>query len=178
MSNPYGNNRSHIGNMFKWLGIYMGIGLAISFVLPFPISLLTMFVSIIGIDYLRARYIMKKMGITNIRQMFGSFSAPQTRDEELKYYCMSCGTEHREASCPKCGSKMTRVGWLLPKWTFLDAGNQKGKCTVLNAYNADRVSFPASILKRQFVENAFKKLNHWTPPLIMKKCVSNVVTEE
>jgi hypothetical protein len=24
---------------------------------------------------------------------------------------MSCGTEHRETSCPKCGSKMTRVGW-------------------------------------------------------------------
>jgi hypothetical protein len=110
MSNPYGNNRSHIGSMFRWLGIYMGVGLAISFVLPFPISLLTMFVSIIGIDYLRARYIMKKMGITNIRQMFGSFSAPQTRDEALKYYCMSCGTEHRETSCPKCGSKMTRVG--------------------------------------------------------------------
>jgi hypothetical protein len=106
MSNPYGNNRSHIGNMFIWLGIYMGIGLAVSFVLPFPMSLLTMFVSIIGIDYLRARYIMKKMGITNIRQMFGTFSAPQTRGEALKY------------------------------------------------------SFLASILKRQFVENAFKKLNH------------------
>jgi hypothetical protein len=28
------------------------------------------------------------------------------------------------------------------------------------------------------VENAFKKLNHQIPPLIMKKCVSNVVTEE
>jgi len=110
MSNPYGNNRSHIGNMFIWLGIYMGIGLAISFVLPFPMSLLAMFVSIIGIDYLRARYMMKKMGITNIRQMFSSFSAPQTRDQALKYYCMSCGTEHRETSCPRCGSKMTRVG--------------------------------------------------------------------
>jgi hypothetical protein len=110
MSNLYGNNRSHIGNMFKWLGIYMGIGLAISFVLPFPLSLLAMFVSIIGIDYIRARYIMKKMGITNIRQMFGSFSASQTGDEALKYYCMSCGTEHRETSCPTCGSKMTRAG--------------------------------------------------------------------
>ena len=110
MSNLYGNNRSHIGNMFIWLGTYMGIRLAISFVLPFPMSLLAMFVPIIGIDYIRARYIMKKMGITNIRQMFGSFSASQTGDEALKYYCMSCGTEHREASCPKCGSKMTRVG--------------------------------------------------------------------
>jgi hypothetical protein len=88
----------------------MGIGLAISFVLSFPMSLLAMFVSIIGIDYLRARYMMKKMGITNIRQMFSSFSATQTRDQALKYYCMSCGIEHREGSCPNCGSKMTRVG--------------------------------------------------------------------
>ena len=28
----------------------------------------------------------------------------------LKYYCMSCGRKHREAACPKCGSKMKRVG--------------------------------------------------------------------
>ena len=70
------NNRSYIGNMFIWLGIYMGIGLAISFVLPLPMSLLAMFGSLIGIDYLRARYMMKKMGITNIRQMFSSVSAP------------------------------------------------------------------------------------------------------
>jgi len=99
-----------MGNMFMWMGIYMGMGLAISFVLPFPISLLAMFIAIIGIDYLRARYIMKKMGITNIRHMFNSFSSPQMGYQPLKYSCMSCGTEHREASCPKCGSKMTRVG--------------------------------------------------------------------
>ena len=110
MSNPYVNNRSYMGNMFMWMGIYMGMGLAISFVLPFPVSLLAMFIVIIMIDWLRARYIMKKMGITNIRQMFGSFSVSQTGDETLKYYCMSCGTEHREISCLKCGSKMTRVG--------------------------------------------------------------------
>jgi hypothetical protein len=23
---------------------------------------------------------------------------------------MSCGTQHKEAACPKCGSKMKRVG--------------------------------------------------------------------
>ena len=49
-----------MGNMFLWMGIYMGMGLAISFVLPFPVSLLAMFIAIIGIDCLRARYIMKK----------------------------------------------------------------------------------------------------------------------
>jgi hypothetical protein len=28
----------------------------------------------------------------------------------LKYYCMSCGTQHKQATCPKCGSKMKRIG--------------------------------------------------------------------
>ena len=64
----------------------------------------------IGIDYLRARYIIKKMGVNNIRQMFGALSGPPFGYQSLKYYCMSCGTEHRETSCPKCGSKMKRVG--------------------------------------------------------------------
>ena len=110
MSNPYVNNRSYMGNMFMWMGIYMGMGLAISFVLPFPVSLLAMFIVIIMIDWLRARYIMKKMGITDIRHMFNAFSPTQTGYQPLKYYCMSCGIEHRETSCPNCGSKMTRVG--------------------------------------------------------------------
>jgi hypothetical protein len=99
-----------MGNMLLWIGIYMGIGLAISFVIPFPVSLLALFIAIIGIDYLRARYIMKKMGIGNIRQMFDSFSGSQMGLQTLKYYCMSCGTEHRKIACPKCGSKMKRAG--------------------------------------------------------------------
>jgi DNA-directed RNA polymerase subunit RPC12/RpoP len=34
--------------------------------------------------------------------MFGSSS--------VNYYCMSCGTKHNEVACPKCGSKMKRIG--------------------------------------------------------------------
>jgi hypothetical protein len=109
MSNPHENSRYFMGNMLMWMGIYMGISLAISFIIPFPVSLVAIFMAIIGIDYLRMRYIMKKMGIRSIRQMFDSFSAPQMENRSLKYYCMSCGTEHRESSCPKCGSKMIRV---------------------------------------------------------------------
>ena len=30
--------------------------------------------------------------------------------DKLKYYCMNCGTQHRQAACPKCGSKMKRIG--------------------------------------------------------------------
>ena len=28
----------------------------------------------------------------------------------LRYYCMSCGNKHNEIACPKCGSKMKRIG--------------------------------------------------------------------
>jgi rubrerythrin len=37
--------------------------------------------------------------------MFGSGD-----NSSLKYYCMSCGTQHKQAACPKCNSKMKRVG--------------------------------------------------------------------
>jgi rubrerythrin len=30
-------------------------------------------------------------------------------DNLLKYYCMSCGTQHKQTSCPECGSKMKRA---------------------------------------------------------------------
>lgn len=111
LSNPYRNNGSFYSTgMFMWMGIYMGIGLLISFVLPFPVSLLALFIVIIGVDYMRARYVMKRMGISTMKQMFNSFSGPPMGYQPLKYYCMSCGAEHRETSCPRCGSKMTRVG--------------------------------------------------------------------
>ena len=41
--------------------------------------------------------------------MFGSMSS-MFEDNSLNYYCMGCGTKHKEAACPKCGSKMKRVG--------------------------------------------------------------------
>ena len=111
LSNPYKNNGSFYSTgMFMWMGIYMGIGLLISFVVPFPVSLLALFMVIIGVNYARARYMMKRMGISSMKQMFNSFSGSPMGYQPLKYYCMNCGTEHRETSCPRCGSKMTRVG--------------------------------------------------------------------
>ncbi len=34
--------------------------------------------------------------------MFGNSS--------VNYYCMNCGAKHNQVSCPRCGSKMKRVG--------------------------------------------------------------------
>jgi len=80
---------------------------------PFPISL----VAIIGVFillnlYMRKR-MMKRMGMggRGVGGMFGSMSSSSMfGDNSLKYYCMSCGAQHKQAACPKCGSKMKRVG--------------------------------------------------------------------
>jgi hypothetical protein len=35
--------------------------------------------------------------------MFGGGSS-------LRYYCMNCGTKHNQLACPKCDSKLKKVG--------------------------------------------------------------------
>lgn len=110
MSLPSRNRKTKLANQLKWWTIYIGVIIAISFLVPFPLSLLTLFLAIIGIDYVRIRQVMKKIGISDIREMFRSFLNPQAGYDLLKYFCMNCRTEHREISCPNCGSKMKRVG--------------------------------------------------------------------
>lgn len=53
---------------------------------------------------------MKRLGGNGgVGSTFGSiFNSNQA--SSLKYYCMNCGTQHRQVSCPHCGSKMKRVG--------------------------------------------------------------------
>ncbi len=63
---------------------------------------------------------LKKLGILNdsnvkdirgfIKSLFRSPSSSMYGNTSVRYYCMSCGNEHREIACPKCGSKMKRVG--------------------------------------------------------------------
>ena len=101
------NNKQFLMNQMVWFGISIAISLTISMLVPFPISLVT----IIGVFILLNFYMRKRM-MNRMRGrggMFGSMSS-MFGDSSLKYYCMSCGTKHREAACPKCGSKMKRVG--------------------------------------------------------------------
>ena len=53
---------------------------------------------------------MKRMGVGADIGTGIFHSGNVTGGTSLKYYCMSCGTQHREAACLKCGSKMKRVG--------------------------------------------------------------------
>ena len=98
---------------------------------------------------------MRRMGSGG---MFGSMSSnSMSGDNSLKYYCMSCGTQHKQTGCPNCGSKMKRVGWWL---ISSDDGNQKVRCTVLGVFNAVLHFFLVSILMRQYAENVFRRQSH------------------
>ncbi|MFZ0568546.1 MAG: hypothetical protein WAM22_11130, partial [Nitrososphaeraceae archaeon] len=63
------------------------------------------------INFVRTRLRLKKMGIS-MWSLFKQYSSilDSGRHTTVRYYCMSCGKEHREIACPKCGSKMKRIG--------------------------------------------------------------------
>jgi hypothetical protein len=90
--------------------IAIGIAIPIGLLVPFPLSMLVVFIAILAMSYLRVSYAMKKAGVNSLTQMFRSLWNGQNLREPLKYFCVNCGHEHREISCPKCGSKIKRVG--------------------------------------------------------------------
>jgi hypothetical protein len=93
-----------------WIGISLGICLAISILLPFPLSLVTIIGLFILLNLYMRKTMKRRMGGGG-GEMFGSMFPPSISvDGSLKYYCMSCGREHKQIECPKCGSKMKRVG--------------------------------------------------------------------
>ena len=97
------NNRDFLLQQLMWIGISLGISLAISIFVPFPYSLAIIMAVFILLSFYMRKRALRRMGISGTTTtMFGNSS--------LNYYCMSCGTKHNQAACPKCGSKMKRVG--------------------------------------------------------------------
>ena len=107
------NNRQFMLNQMVWLGISLAISLAISMIVPFPISLVAIIGVFILLNIFMRRMMMKRTGISggSGKGLFGyGGSGAGVSDSSLKYYCMNCGTQHSKAACPKCGSKLKRVG--------------------------------------------------------------------
>jgi hypothetical protein len=97
----------------KWLLIFMVVGIFLALVLPFPFDLISIVGLFVLMTFLRGRSEKRMFGSTNeIRDLFSSLSSSTSESESnsLKYYCMNCGKEHREIACPKCGSKMKKIG--------------------------------------------------------------------
>ena len=106
------NTKRFIIDRLKWFGIYLGIGLILVFLLPSPYDLISVFGLFILVNLLRMRNMMKRYGgMAGIKDLFSSLSSSMSDNQRpLKYYCMSCGKEHKEIACPNCGSKMK--GWI------------------------------------------------------------------
>jgi hypothetical protein len=111
MSFGNANNKQFLLNQLVWIGISFGISITISMLVPFPISLVAIFGIFIILNLYMRRIMIRRMGGmgggggATFGSMFGS-----SQNSSLKYYCMNCGTQHRQIACPKCGSKMKRVG--------------------------------------------------------------------
>ena len=108
-----GNTKRFIIHRLMWLLIFMGSGIVLVFLLPFPFDLISIAGLFVLMTYLRDMREMKRFGGTGgIRDLFGSFSSSMSGSQRrpLRYYCMNCGKEHNEITCPNCGSKAKRVG--------------------------------------------------------------------
>src|ERR671918_264965 len=108
-----GNTKRFIIHRLMWLLIFMGSGIVLVFLLPFPFDLISIAGLFVLMTYLRRMREMKRFGGTGgIRDLFGSFSSSMSGSQSrpLRYYCMNCGKEHNEITCPDCGSKAKRVG--------------------------------------------------------------------
>jgi hypothetical protein len=102
------NTRRFLTNQLVWIGIYFGIAVAVTLLLDFPISLLVILAIILPLSLYRRRMYFKKMGGGE-----GSFFRPggMFGPKGIDYYCISCGTKHRQTACPNCGSKMKKAGF-------------------------------------------------------------------
>jgi hypothetical protein len=107
------NAKRFIIDRLKWIGFYIGASFILLFLVPTPYDIISVFGLLTMITYFRMKRIMKRYGtgMGRIKDMFGmGLSSTSGINRGLKYYCMSCGKEHREIACPYCGSKMKRVG--------------------------------------------------------------------
>jgi hypothetical protein len=94
------------------MGIYIAVGAVIALILPFPVSLLVALGAFLLLNFIRTRRMLKRAGV-DIKGLFRSLSSASMNGGQyspIKYYCMSCGKEHKKIACPNCGSKMKRVG--------------------------------------------------------------------
>lgn len=114
MNEISGNNRRLLFYTLKWMSAYIAIGIIAALLLPFPVSLIGAIGGFILVNLLRTHLMLKKAGIS-MRSLFGQLRSSNVSPSmygynPVRYYCMSCGNEHKEIECPKCGSKMKRVG--------------------------------------------------------------------
>ena len=99
-----------------WIGISIAISLTLSFLLPFPLSLVAIIGVFIAMSYYIRRRQMRRMGMMGSNTGGGGFGSlfGGSGAGGVNYVCIACGQRFKGGSCPRCGSKMKRADfWLL-----------------------------------------------------------------
>ena len=135
MRNSFGSNNNNNDNRNKqiqanywvWFIAYICIGLAISFVVPFPLSFGIALLVFFLLNAARTHIALKRQGmpggIKDLYKSIGSSLGGGNSNNSMfggvgggigyspiKFYCMNCGYEHKESACPKCASRAVRAG--------------------------------------------------------------------
>src|SRR5262245_10983150 len=114
-------------NELKWTTIYLAVAFIVMIFLPFPADLALALLAFLAFSWYRRNHLLRKLGMENARSNSTGFEFKKIKEfyksifsnffnttdhgqSQIKYYCMSCGNEHREIACPKCGSKVKRIG--------------------------------------------------------------------
>ncbi len=105
-------NAQFLINQLVWIGISFGISITITMLIPFPISLVVIVGTFLLLNVYLRRRMMARMGSLKASSIMGGMFSPTAAygSSALKYFCMSCGTQHKQVECPKCGSKKRRIG--------------------------------------------------------------------
>jgi hypothetical protein len=98
------DKKRFLQSQLMWIGIMLAISLTLSFLLPFPISLVAIIAVFISMSYFMRRRQMRRMGMGGSAYggMFGGRRG-------INYVCIACAQRFKGGTCPRCGSKMKRA---------------------------------------------------------------------
>jgi uncharacterized membrane protein YgcG len=109
------DTKRFLQTQMMWIAISLVISLSLSFLLPFPLSLVTMIGVFLVMSYYMRRWQMRRMGMmgggTSAGGGFGSLFGGGSGGGGVSYVCMVCGQRFKSGTCPRCGSKMKRAGF-------------------------------------------------------------------
>jgi hypothetical protein len=105
------DTKNFLQNQMIWIGISLAISLTLSFLLPFPLSLVAIIGVFIAMSYYIRRRQMQRLGMMGNNTGGGGFGSlfGGSGGGGINYACIACGQRFKGGSCPRCGSKMKRA---------------------------------------------------------------------
>ena len=105
------DTKNFLQNQMIWIVISIAISLTLSFLLPFPLSLVAIIGVFIAMNYYIRRRQMRRMGMMSSNTGGGGFGSlfGGSGGGGINYVCIACGQRFTGGSCPRCGSKMKRA---------------------------------------------------------------------